>query len=242
MDLLMTATTAHIAEKTAEIAPPPPARKIELWTAVWAPETSEPETADGRDVDWQAVAEQSWIKLRPNASVPIAEETRLSQEQWFPRTATSYAAAPIAEETAASEEIAPPAGKIIGKIRALTPIGISKPTTVRQRKPTERPRITHIERAKTSNARCQECKEIITEGSLRFASEGQVFSKKFRKPDCVKLLPGELFAIVGWNSLGDPDEVDDIISDIIDAQQLRHGAGFMESPARKAKLVFEDVD
>ena len=41
MDLLMTATTAHIAEKTAEIQPPP-ARKIELWTAVWAPETSEP--------------------------------------------------------------------------------------------------------------------------------------------------------------------------------------------------------
>jgi hypothetical protein len=216
MDLLMTATTAHIAEKTAEIQPPP-ARKIELWTAVWAPETSEPvrrqphrtappaklasrdprcpraapppakctgrtgprnthtdqrtssrhlrgfqsavgaaasastrlaclapqETADGRDVDWQAVAEQSWIKLRPNASVPIAEETRLSQEQWFPRTATSYAAAPIAEETAASEEIAPPAGKIIGKIRALTPIGISKP--VRQPESARAPhRAPHI--------------------------------------------------------------------------------------------------
>ena len=217
MDLLMTATTAHIAEKTAEIAPPPPARKIELWTAVWAPETSEPvrrqphrtappaklasrdprcpraapppakctgrtgprnthtdqrtssrhlrgfqsavgaaasastrlaclapqETADGRDVDWQAVAEQSWIKLRPNASVPITEVTRLSQEQWFPRTATSYAAAPIAEETAASEEIAPPAGKIIGKIRALTPIGISKP--VRQPESARAPhRAPHI--------------------------------------------------------------------------------------------------
>ena len=116
-------------------------------------------------------------------------------------------------------------------------------TTTRQRKKSaERPPITHIERAKTSNARCAECGEVIAEGSLRFASEGQVFSKKFRKPDCVKLLPGELFAIVGWNSLGDPDEVDDIISDIIDAQQLGHGAGFMESPARKAKLVFEDVD
>ena len=101
------------------------------------------ETADGRDVDWQAVAEQSWIKLRPNASVPIAEETRLSQEQWFPRTATSYAAAPIAEETAASEEIAPPAGKIIGKIRALTPIGISKP--VRQPESARAPhRAPHI--------------------------------------------------------------------------------------------------
>ena len=115
-------------------------------------------------------------------------------------------------------------------------------TTARKRKPTERPLITHIERAKTSNARCAECKEIITEGSLRFASEGQVFSKKFRKTDCVKLSSGELSAIVGWNSLGDDDEVDDIISDVMDAQQFLHGAGFMETPARKARLAFEDVD
>ena len=65
-------------------------------------------------------------------------------------------------------------------------------TTTRQRKKsTERPLITHIERAKTSNARCAESGEVIAEGSLRFASEGQVFGKKFRKPDCVKLLPGD---------------------------------------------------
>jgi hypothetical protein len=119
-------------------------------------------------------------------------------------------------------------------------------TTTRQRKKSaERPPITHIERAKTSNARCAECGEVIAEGSLRFASEGQVFANKFRKPDCVKLLPGELCAIVGWNSLGDPDEVDDIITHIVDTQQSRYGAGFMESPApkpRNARLAFEDAD
>lgn len=119
-------------------------------------------------------------------------------------------------------------------------------TTTRQRKKSaERPLITHIERAKTSNARCAESGEVIEEGSLRFASEGQVFAKKFRKPDCVKLLPGELSAIVGWNSLGDPDEVDDIITHIMDTQQSRYGAGYMESPPpmpRKARLAFGDAD
>tara|TARA_B100000795_G_scaffold147002_1_gene110163 strand:+ start:166 stop:552 length:387 start_codon:yes stop_codon:yes gene_type:complete len=116
-------------------------------------------------------------------------------------------------------------------------------TTARKLKPTERPRITHVERAKTSHARCQECKEYITEFSLRFASEGQVFSKKFRHTDCVSLSPGELSTIVGWNSLSPyHDEVDDIISDVMDAQQALHGAGCMDSPARKARLVFEDAD
>ena len=62
-------------------------------------------------------------------------------------------------------------------------------TTVAKRKPKEmakqRPLITTIERAKTSHARCDVCKDYISDFSLRFGSEGQVFSKKFRHIDCV---------------------------------------------------------
>ena len=69
-----------------------------------------------------SILEKSWIKLRPHASVPIAEETRKTQEQFFPLTLTSYeyVAKPIAEETAASDEVTPSAGKTIGKIKAHT--------------------------------------------------------------------------------------------------------------------------
>ena len=72
--------------------------------------------------EWEAILEKSWIKLRPHASVPIAEETRKTQEQFFPLTLTSYkyVAKPIAEETAASEEVTPSADKTIGKIKAPT--------------------------------------------------------------------------------------------------------------------------
>ena len=72
--------------------------------------------------EWDAILEKSWIKLRPHASVPIAEETRKTQEQFFPLTLTSYeyVAKPIAEETAASDEVTPSAGKTIGKIKAPT--------------------------------------------------------------------------------------------------------------------------
>ena len=71
---------------------------------------------------WEEILEKSWIKLRPHASVPIAEETRKTQEQFFPLTLTSYeyVAKPIAEETAASEEVTPSADKTIGKIKAPT--------------------------------------------------------------------------------------------------------------------------
>ena len=71
---------------------------------------------------WEEILEKSWIKLRPHASVPIAEETRKTQEQFFPLTLTSYeyVAKPIAEETAASDEVTPSAGKTIGKIKAPT--------------------------------------------------------------------------------------------------------------------------
>ena len=92
------------------------------------------ETADGRNVenaDWSKVqldayTEQLWIKVRPNAFVPIAEETRKSQEQWFPLTAATYVA-PITKETDAGKGTTPPAAKVIGKIRVPTPMGISKP-------------------------------------------------------------------------------------------------------------------
>ena len=72
--------------------------------------------------EWDAILEKSWIKLRPHASVPIAEETRKTQEQFFPLTLTSYeyVAKPIAEETAASDEVTPSADKTIGKIKAPT--------------------------------------------------------------------------------------------------------------------------
>ena len=72
--------------------------------------------------EWEAILEKSWIKLRPHASVPIAEETRKTQEQFFPLTLTSYeyVAKPIAEETAASDEVTPSADKTIGKIKAPT--------------------------------------------------------------------------------------------------------------------------
>ena len=72
--------------------------------------------------EWEAILEKSWIKLRPHASVPIAEETRKTQEQFFPLTLTSYeyVAKPIAEETAASDEVTPSADKTIGKIKAHT--------------------------------------------------------------------------------------------------------------------------
>ena len=71
---------------------------------------------------WEEILEKSWIKLRPHASVPIAEETRKTQEQFFPLTLTSYeyVPKPIAEETAASEEVTPSADKTIGKIKAPT--------------------------------------------------------------------------------------------------------------------------
>ena len=71
---------------------------------------------------WEEILEKSWIKLRPHASVPIAEETRKTQEQFFPLTLTSYeyVAKPIAEETAASDEVTPSADKTIGKIKAPT--------------------------------------------------------------------------------------------------------------------------
>jgi hypothetical protein len=76
--------------------------------------------------EWDAILKKSWIKLRPHASVPIAEETRQTQEHFFPLTLTSYeyAAKPIAEETAASDEITPSAGHpvraSIGKIKTPT--------------------------------------------------------------------------------------------------------------------------
>ena len=72
--------------------------------------------------EWEAILEKSWIKLRPHASVPIAEETRKTQEQFFPLTLTSYeyVPKPIAEETAASDEVTPSADKTIGKIKAPT--------------------------------------------------------------------------------------------------------------------------
>lgn len=71
---------------------------------------------------WEEILEKSWIKLRPHASVPIAEETRKTQEQFFPLTLTSYeyVPKPIAEETAASDEVTPSADKTIGKIKAPT--------------------------------------------------------------------------------------------------------------------------
>lgn len=105
------------------------------------------ETADGRNVenvDWSkaqldAYTEQLWVKVRPNASVPIAEETRKSQEQWFPLTAATYVA-PIAEETDASKETSPPAAKVIGKIRAPTPKGISKPVCQPEKRTSPAPR------------------------------------------------------------------------------------------------------
>ena len=79
---------------------------------------------------WEEILDKSWIKLRPHASVPIAEETRKTQEQFFPLTLTSYeyVAKPIAEETAASDEVTPSADKTIGKIKApTTSKQISKP-------------------------------------------------------------------------------------------------------------------
>ena len=101
------------------------------------------ETADSKDVQkkyWEAISEQSWIKLRPNASVPIAQETRTSQEQWFPlSTATGYVAAPITEETATVSND----GKIIGKIRAPTPMEISKPVCQPEGGSSPAPRAAH---------------------------------------------------------------------------------------------------
>mgnify|MGYP004184066255 CR=1 FL=1 len=105
------------------------------------------ETADSKDVQkayWDAITKRSWIKLRPNASVPIAQETRTSQEQWFPlSTAPGYVAAPITEETTASEEITPPAGEIIHKIRAPTPMEISKPVCQPESGSSPAPRAAH---------------------------------------------------------------------------------------------------
>ena len=255
------------------------------------------ESANSKATD--AAVERVWIKVRPNASVPIAEETTKMHEHFFPLTTKTYVAAPTAKESAARQETSPqPAGKSTETAPAENSKTVCRPaqsgssstpratpapphrhacglrgdpacrprsahsprptrwaclcavqTKAQKRKSTEmiteRPLITTIERAKTSHARCQECKEYIGEFSLRFGSEGQVFSKKFRHTDCVWLSPAELSTIVGWNSLGDPDEVDDIISGVLDAhdaQQVLFGAGPLDTPARKAKLVFEDVD
>jgi len=236
-------TTTRTAEETAasKETAPPPARQIEAAASM---EPSKLESANSKATD--AAVERVWIKVRPNASVPIAEETTKMHEHFFPLTTKTYVAAPTAKESAARQETSP---QPAGKSTETAPAENSKTTKAQKRKSTEmiteRPLITTIERAKTSHARCQECKEYIGEFSLRFGSEGQVFSKKFRHTDCVWLSPAELSTIVGWNSLGDPDEVDDIISGVLDAhdaQQVLFGAGPLDTPARKAKLVFEDVD
>ena len=60
-------------------------------------------------MDWEAIAEQAWIEVRPFALTPVAKETARSKEGWFPLTASR-------ETTAQS---------VVG----LAPMAIFKPVT-----------------------------------------------------------------------------------------------------------------
>ena len=53
---------------------------------------------------------------------------------------------------------------------------------------------------------------------LRWGSEGQTFSKKFRHVSCVAPSEEELRSITGWNSLGDDDEVQSIVDMVLNPQ------------------------
>jgi len=78
--------------------------------------------------------------------------------------------------------------------------------------------ITTIERSKTGRAKCQECKEQISKGALRFGSENNYrghVQMQFRHTDCVSPSAGELEALDGWDALGDQAEVKEIIDTLL---------------------------